>query len=129
MTKRERVKLFRILSIFKLTPDCEYTFEINPGNIDDDLLDDIVEGGVNRVSIGVESFDQDKLKVLEREINYDDLEEKISLIRKRGIENINLDLMYAIPGENVKVKTRYKKINKFASYTYFNILLNFRKSH
>lgn len=111
LTKRERVKLFRILSIFKLAPDCEYTFEINPSDIDDDLLDDIVEGGVNRVSIGVESFDQDKLKILEREISYDDLEEKITLIRKRGIENINLDLMYAVPGEKLSVlKQDIKKL-------------------
>lgn len=103
MTKKERIKLFRILSIFNLTPDCEYTFEINPNDIDEDLLDDIVAGGVNRVSIGVESFDLDKLKILEREANYEDLEHKLDLIRKRGIENINLDLMYAVPGEKLNV--------------------------
>lgn len=111
MTKKERIKLFRILSIFNLTPDCEYTFEINPNDIDDDLLDDIVAGGVNRVSIGVESFDPDKLKILEREANYEDLEHKLDLIRKRGIENINLDLMYAVPGEKLNVlKQDIKKL-------------------
>ena len=103
MTKKERIKLFRILSIFNLTPDCEYTFEINPNDIDEDLLDDIVAGGVNRVSIGVESF--------EREANYEDLEHKLDLIRKRGIENINLDLMYAVPGEKLSVlKQDIKKL-------------------
>ncbi len=111
MTKKERIKLFRILSIFNLTPDCEYTFEINPNDIDEDLLDDIVAGGVNRVSIGVESFDPDKLKILERETNYEDLEHKLDLIRKRGIENINLDLMYAVPGEKLSVlKQDIKKL-------------------
>ena len=111
MTKKERIKLFRILSIFNLTPDCEYTFEINPNDIDEDLLDDIVAGGVNRVSIGVESFDLDKLKILEREANYEDLENKLDLIRKRGIENINLDLMYAVPGEKLSVlKQDIKKL-------------------
>lgn len=113
MTKRERIKLFRILSIFNLTPDCECTFEINPSDIDEDLLDDIVSGGINRVSIGVESFDKDKLKILEREISYEDLEYKLDLIRKRGIENINLDLMYAVPGE--KLNTLKQDIKKILS--------------
>lgn len=111
MTKRERIKLFRILSIFNLAPDCECTFEINPNDIDEDLLDDIVAGGINRVSIGVESFDPGKLKILEREIDYEDLEHKLDLIRKRGIENINLDLMYAVPGEKLNVlKQDLKKL-------------------
>lgn len=111
MTKKERVRLFRILSIFNLTPDCEYTFEMNPGDIDEDLLDDIVQGGVNRVSIGIESFAPDKQKLLEREAEYKDIEYKLDLIRKRGIENINLDLMYAVPGEKLNIlKQDLKKL-------------------
>lgn len=113
LTKRERIKLFRILEIFNRDPNCEYTFEINPNDIDDDLLDDIVSGGINRVSIGVESFDPANLKILEREIDYDDLEQKLELIRRRGITNINLDLMYAIPNEKLSiVKQDVKKILK-----------------
>lgn len=101
LTKKERIKLFRILEIFNRTPDCEYTFEINPQDIDEALLDDIVAGGVNRVSIGVQSFEPSLQTVLERELDYKDLENKLNLIRKRGIKNINLDLMYAIPGEKI----------------------------
>lgn len=113
LTKRERIKLFRILEIFNRDPNCEYTFEINPNDINDDLLDDIVAGGINRVSIGVESFDSDNLKILEREIDYDDLEQKLELIRRRGITNINLDLMYAIPNEKLNVlKQDIKKLIK-----------------
>lgn len=111
LTKRERIKLFRILEIFNRDPNCEYTFEVNPNDIDDDLLDDIVAGGINRISIGVESFDPENLKILEREIDYDDLEKKLELIRRRGINNINLDLMYAIPGEKINIlKQDLKKI-------------------
>lgn len=113
LTKRERIKLFRILEIFNRDPNCEYTFEVNPNDIDEDLLDDIVAGGINRVSIGVESFDPDNLKILEREIDYDDLEKKLELIRRRGIKNINLDLMYAIPNEKINtLKQDLKKLIK-----------------
>lgn len=103
MTKKERIKLFRILEIFNRTPDCEYTFECNPGDIDEALLDDIITGGVNRISIGIESFDPDKLNILEREVDFKDIEQKLTLIRNRGIDNINLDLMYAVPGEKISI--------------------------
>lgn len=110
LTKKERIKLFRILSIFNRTPDCEYTFECNPDDITEDLLDDIVEGGVNRISIGIESFDEENLKILERNVTYKDMENKIKMIKLRGIDNINLDLMYAIPKE--KLSTVKKDITK-----------------
>jgi oxygen-independent coproporphyrinogen-3 oxidase len=103
LTKKERVKLFRILEIFKRSPECEYTFECNPNDIDEYLLDDLCAGGVNRISIGVESFNIDNLNILERDSNFKDLEAKIKLIKNRGIDNINLDLMYAIPGEKLSV--------------------------
>lgn len=113
LTKRERIKLFRILEIFNRDPNCEYTFEVNPNDIDDDLLDDIVAGGVNRISIGVESFDPNNLKILEREIDYNELEQKLELVRRRGITNINLDLMYAIPNEKINIlKQDIKKLIK-----------------
>lgn len=113
LTKKERIKLFRILEIFNRTPECEYTIELNPSDIDEDLLDDIVNGGVNRVSIGVESFDQENLRILERELDFEDIKAKIELIRKRGINNINLDLMYAIPGEKLNtLKQDLKRLIK-----------------
>ena len=110
LTKKERIKLFRILEIFKRSPECEYTFECNPKDINDDLLDDLVAGGVNRISIGIESFDIENLAILEREAEFKDIEAKIKLIKNRGIDNINLDLMYAIPGE--KLSTLKKDLRK-----------------
>lgn len=115
LTKKERIKLFRILEIFNRTPDCEYTFEMNPSDIDDDLLDDIVAGGINRVSIGIQSFDEENLKLLEREVDYKDIENKLDMLRKRGIYNINLDLMYALPNEKLNtLKLDLKKFLKLA---------------
>ena len=103
LSKKERIKLFRILSIFNKTPNCEFTFECNPQDITEELLDDIIDGGVNRVSIGIESFDENNLKILERKVDFKDIEKKMDMLRKRGINNINLDLMYAIPGEKMSV--------------------------
>lgn len=131
LTHKERVRLFRILEIFNRTPDCEYTFEANPDDINDELLDDIVTGGVNRISIGIESFDENNLKILERKVEYKDIEEKMKLIRLRGIENINLDLMYAIPNEKLStVKKDIAKIIKLKPShisTYSLILENHTK--
>lgn len=101
LSHQERVKLFRIMSNFKRMSDCEYTIECNPSDITEDFLDDIVQAGINRVSIGVESFDKNNLKFMDRNIDFEDLSNKISMLRQRGISNINLDLMYAIPGEKM----------------------------
>ena len=111
LTKKERIRLFRILEIFNRTPDCEYTFECNPSDITEDLLDDIIAGGVNRLSIGIETFDADNIKKLGRSIDFKDIENKIEMIKKRGILNYNLDIMYAIPGEKLsQVKKDISKI-------------------
>ena len=109
LTHQERVKLFRIMENFKKAPDIEYTFECNPEDITDDLLDDIVAAGVNRISLGVESFDKNNLAFLNRSIDYKDLEAKLEMLHNRGLDNINLDLMYAIP--NQKMSSLKKDIN------------------
>ena len=110
LSRKERIRLLRTLEIFNRDPDCEYTIEVNPRDIDDEFLDDIIEYGINRVSIGIESFDSNNLNILERECEYSDIEEKLKKMRLRGLTNINLDLMYAIPGE--KLNALKKDINK-----------------
>ncbi len=113
LTRKERIKLFQILEIFIKDPDCEYTIECNPRDITEDFLDDVVAAGVNRISIGVESFNEDNLKILERKADFKDLEKRIELIKNRGIDNINIDLMYALPNETIKVlKDDLKKFIK-----------------
>ena len=101
LTHQERVKLFRILENFKKTPDCEFTYECNPEDITEELLDDLVQGGVNRISLGVESFDKNNLEFMNRSITFKELEEKVALLHNRGLDNYNFDLIYAIPGEKL----------------------------
>ena len=96
-------ELFRILKVLKTNKLKEFTFECNVNDISEDLIKLLKENNVNRISVGVESFDNEKLKFMERHSNYQDVEQKISMIRNYGINNINIDLMYGIPGETLKV--------------------------
>lgn len=106
-------KLFEIISIIKKSPNCEITFECNPDDINDILLKKISSVGVNRISIGIQSFNEEKLKFMERNSNFDDIKAKMNLIKSYNINNINLDLMYGIPGETLDVlKKDVKKILK-----------------
>lgn len=97
---RERLK--EIISVFKFADDYEFTYECNIEDIDKSLLFDLLEMGVNRLSIGIESFDKDKLDFMNREADYEDTEEKIRMIREAGFKNISLDLMYGIPYERTR---------------------------
>ncbi len=111
LTREERKKLQNIICIFKLAKDYEFTFECNIEDIDEDLLIDLKEMGVNRLSIGIESFDRDKLSFMNRKADFKDAQSKIELIRNMGFKNINLDLMYGIPYE--KVSDLKKDLHQF----------------
>lgn len=100
----ELKELFDILKIFKLDNDFEFTIECNIEDITKDKIKLFKENKVNRISIGVESFNKDNLKLLNRkEIEFDDVKDKIDLIKSIGIENINIDFIYAIPNENMSI--------------------------
>lgn len=103
LNPEELSKLFKIIKNFKTTADCEITFECNPEDISEVLIDILKTNGVNRISIGIESFNVDKLKFMERISEINDLKEKMEMIRNKGINNISLDLMYGIPNENIDI--------------------------
>lgn len=94
-------KLFKILKFIDTTNLKEFTFECNVSDITEELIKTLVENKVNRISIGVESFNKNKLKFMERTAEFNDVKEKINLIKSMGIENINVDLMYGIPNESL----------------------------
>lgn len=90
----ELERLFDIISIFDVEDIIEYTIESNIESIDEDKLKLMREYGINRISIGVESFDDDTLKVLGRKHNKNDIFNKMELVKKY-FDNINIDLIYA----------------------------------
>ena len=95
-------RLFKIISVFKTDALEEFTFECNLSDITKELLLLLKYNKVNRLSIGIESFNKKKLEFMERSADFKDACEKIKLCREYGFNNINIDLMYAIPGETLR---------------------------
>ena len=81
-----------------LTTDCEWTVEANPETVDDVIADVLVEGGVNRVSVGCQSFQPSSLRMLERHHEPRNVARAVEHVRKAGIRSINLDLIMGVPG-------------------------------
>lgn len=78
----------------------EFTVEANPETVNEDLMRKLVDGGVNRVSIGAQSFDTGLLKTLERWHDPRNVERAVKTCRDAGIGNLNLDLIFAVPGQS-----------------------------
>ena len=82
---------------FTLSETCEFTFEANPGTLNVDKIKALKDGGVNRVSVGVQSFVDRELSALGRIHNSNEAFNTVSMIHDMGITNINIDLMTSIP--------------------------------
>ncbi len=80
----------------------EMTFESNPNEISKDKLQILKDGGVNRISFGAQTFDEGLLKKIGRTHSPNEIEEAIQTAKDVGIDNINLDLMYALPGQTME---------------------------
>ena len=106
----ELTYLFKIISKFKKAENIEFTFECNINDLEEDLLKFLYMNGVNRLSIGIESFNEEKLKFMKRSAKFKDVKNKIDLARKIGFKNINVDLMYAIPNETIKILQKDLKL-------------------
>ncbi len=91
--------LRKISSTFILPKDCEFTVEANPKTIDEEKLEVMLKNGVNRLSVGVQSFNDDELQKLGRAHLGIEAEETVRLLKKHGFKNISIDLMCAIPGQ------------------------------
>jgi len=82
-------------------PDIEITLETNPGTIEHGSFAGYLRAGVNRISFGVQSFDDDALKRIGRIHDSTQAERAIKQAQDDGIDNINLDLMYALPSQTL----------------------------
>ena len=86
---------------FKVAPDAEITIEANPATIDIEQLKSIRQTGYNRISIGVQSFDETELKLLDRAHGPEEIHSTVDRARKAGFNNLSLDLMFAIPNQSL----------------------------
>lgn len=80
---------------------CEITLETNPGTVEHGRFDGYLAAGVNRISFGIQSFDDDKLKRLGRIHSSTEAEAAVKSAQDAGLDNINLDLMYALPEQTL----------------------------
>ena len=82
--------------------DREVTLEANPGTVDTERFEGFREAGVNRLSIGVQSFEEEKLRALGRIHGRDEALHAADAARAAGFDNLNLDLMFGLPNQTVE---------------------------
>ena len=96
----ELTELFEITDSLNKKDNLEFTVEANIDSITKEKLLLMKEHKVNRLSIGIESINKNNLKFLNRKLDINETKEKIELIRSLGFNNINMDLIYALPIES-----------------------------
>lgn len=90
-----------IYNIYNVNKDAEITMECNPDDVTSDRACLIASLGVNRVSMGVQTFDDTRLRWLRRRHTASQAVEAVNNLRKAGIQNISLDLIYGFPGQTI----------------------------
>ena len=93
--------LYEIKKVARVKPQAEVTVEANPGTVDGTGLAQLRAAGVNRLSLGAQSGNDRFLKILGRSHTTTDVETTVDLARQVGFANLNLDLIYGLPGETL----------------------------
>ena len=100
----------------------EFTMEINPGDVTEDYLNGLREIGINRLSIGIQSFQDELLQRIGRRHNAEQAIKAVQMAQKAGFKNISIDLMYALPTQTIQqwiadIKTAINlKVQHISSY-------------
>ena len=103
-----------ISTIYNIKENTEITLECNPDDLTENKLKALKEVGINRLSIGVQSFDDEDLKFMNRSHNAKQSENCLKLAQKVGFNNITIDLIYGLPGQNlVDWEKNLRKMFKF----------------
>ena len=87
---------------FSIDEKCEITIEINPGTITKEKLNDYKDSGINRISIGLQSTNNRLLNLIGRIHTYEDFCEAYKLAKEANFNNINVDLMLALPTQTIE---------------------------
>lgn len=93
--------LLGISDVFDISEHCELTLEANPGTFDFEKMSAYRSLGVNRISIGVQSFCKNELKKLGRIHSASEAIEGYNVVRRAGFDNVSIDLMYGIPEQTL----------------------------
>jgi oxygen-independent coproporphyrinogen-3 oxidase len=91
-----------VAATFPINLDCEITLEANPGTVDSRNFRGYRDAGVNRISVGVQSFQPRLLKFLGRAHGADEARQALRVVRDAGFDNFSFDLIYASPGQTIE---------------------------
>jgi len=91
----------QIRALLPLRPDAEVTIEVNPGSQEFDCFSGYLEAGINRLSFGIQSLDDEQLKALKRIHNSKQATSAVQLAKRSGYSNFNLDMMFGLPGQSM----------------------------
>ncbi|MFJ7732699.1 radical SAM family heme chaperone HemW [Lysinibacillus sp. NPDC097231] len=102
LSPKQLEKLLKLIRTYiPMDSVTEFTSEANPDELSKAKLQALLDGGVNRLSMGVQSFDQELLKKIGRTHSNEHVYETIALAKEVGFRNISLDLMYGLPGQTM----------------------------
>lgn len=93
--------LINIINDYFLSDSAEITIEVNPESVNEVKLFVYKKAGINRISIGLQAWQDDILRLMGRLYDHSQFTEKFKLIRKAGFENINIDLMFGLPTQTM----------------------------
>lgn len=100
-TDQLRQILHRAYKYNKVEKDAEVTIEVNPDDVTERFANDLTQLPVNRISMGVQTFDDKRLRFLHRRHTAEQVTTAVDRLRAAGIKNISIDLMYGFPGETI----------------------------
>ena len=102
LTREELETIFTyIYKVYKIKPDAEITLEANPDDLTEEYVSMLRKLPINRISIGIQTFQEDTLKLLHRRHTAQQAIDAFQRCRKAGFLNISIDLMYGLPGETL----------------------------
>ena len=102
LTADQLRQLFETIHIYnKVAPDAEVTIEVNPDDVTPTLCATLPRLGVNRVSMGAQTFDNQRLRFLHRRHTEAQVQQAVRMLRDAGIPNVSIDLMYGFPHETL----------------------------
>ena len=113
--------LQKIVSKFKFTENAEKTIEVNPEDVTESLINNYLNLGFNRISMGIQSLDDNILKICGRRHSAQKALEAIDIIKTSGCENINVDLIYGLPNQDKKSFINDIKILTQAPITHISL--------
>lgn len=113
LEEEELEKLLKTIEKLNFSKTIEYSIECNPGTVNEEKLQKMKRYGVNRISFGLQSCDNDLLKNIGRIHTFEEFLQNYNLARKIGFKNINIDLMYGLPNLTIdKWRDTLEKICK-----------------